>query len=101
MIGKVCESRRDGKSSFRTLKEYLVDQLRSEDWGAGDQEVLDQDGIVFAHTASGVTLEHNGFDLDTLVQEFESVAAMKPKVEDPIYHFVLSWSEDDNPSDKQ
>lgn len=101
MIGKVCESRRDGKSSFRTLKEYLVDQLRSEDWGAGDQEVLGQDGTVFAHTASGVTLEHNGFDLDTLVQEFESVAAMKPKVEDPIYHFVLSWSEQDNPSDQQ
>lgn len=101
MIGKVCDARRDGKSSFRTLKEYLVDQLRSDDWGAGDQEVLDQDGTVFAHTASGVTLEHNGFDLDTLVQEFESVAAMKPKVEDPVYHFVLSWSEDDNPSDKQ
>ncbi|MGP9680219.1 relaxase/mobilization nuclease domain-containing protein [Halomonas sp. AOP27-A1-41] len=101
MIGKVCDSRRDGKSSFRTLKEYLVDQLRSQDWGAGDQEVLEQDGTVFAHTASGVTLEHNGFDLDTLVQEFESVAAMKPKVEDPVYHFVLSWSENDNPSDKE
>lgn len=101
MIGKVCDSRRDGKSSFRTLKEYLVDQLRADDWGAGDQEELSPDGTVLAHLASGVSLEHNGFDLETLVQEFESVAAMKPKVEDPVYHFVLSWAEGDDPTDEQ
>ncbi|WP_280542712.1 TraI/MobA(P) family conjugative relaxase [Chromohalobacter sp. 11-W] len=101
MIGKVCDSRRDGKSSFRTLKEYLVDQLRADDWGAGDQEELNPDGTVLAHLASGVSLEHNGFDLETLVQEFESVAAMKPRIEDPVYHFVLSWAEGDDPTDEQ
>ena len=101
MIAAVCDRRRDGKSSFRTLKEYLIDRLRADEFGAGDQEITNPDGTVFAHMTTGVTLEHNGFDLETLVQEFESVAAMKPKVEDPIYHLVISWAEDDDPTDEQ
>ncbi|MGP9655875.1 TraI/MobA(P) family conjugative relaxase [Halomonas sp. AOP35-4E-18] len=100
MIANVCDRRRDGKSSFRTLKEYLTDRLRSDELGAEDQEMLKLDGTVIAHLATGVVVEHNGFDLDTLVQEFESVVAMKPQVEDPIYHFVISWAEDDDPDDE-
>lgn len=100
MIANVCDRRRDGKSSFRTLKEYLVDKLRSDELGAEDQEMLKPDGTVIAQLSTGVSVEHNGFDLDTLVQEFESVVAMKPRVEDPIYHFVISWAEGDDPGDE-
>lgn len=100
MIANVCDRRRDGKSSFRTLKEYLTDRLRSDELGAEDQEILKPDGTVIAQLSTGVSVEHNGFDLDTLVQEFESVVAMKPRVEDPIYHFVISWAEDDDPDDE-
>lgn len=101
MIASVCDRRRDGKSSFRTLKEYLVDKLRTEDWGEAGGETLNSDGTTHLYTRSGVAIEHNGLDMDTLVQEFESVVAMKPKVEDPIYHFVVSWHEDDDPTDEQ
>ncbi|MDF9435895.1 TraI/MobA(P) family conjugative relaxase [Chromohalobacter israelensis] len=100
MIANVCDRRRDGKSSFRTLKEYLTDRLRSDELGAEDQEMLKPDGTVIAQLSTGVSVEHNGFDLDTLVQEFESVVAMKPRVEDPIYHFVISWAEGDDPGDE-
>lgn len=100
MIANVCDRRRDGKSSFRTLKEYLTDRLRSDELGAEDQEVLNPNGTVIAQLSTGVVIEHNGFDLDTLVQEFESVVAMKPQIEDPIYHFVISWAEGDNPDDE-
>lgn len=100
MIANVCDRRRDGKSSFKTLKEYLVDKLRSDELGAEDQEVLKPDGTVIVQLSTGVSVEHNGFDLDTLVQEFESVVAMKPRVEDPIYHFVISWAEGDDPGDE-
>lgn len=100
MIANVCDRRRDGKSSFRTLKEYLVDKLRSDELGDEDQEMLKPDGTVIAQLSTGVSVEHNGFDLDTLVQEFESVVAMKPRVEDPIYHFVISWAEGDDPGDE-
>jgi hypothetical protein len=100
VIANVCDRRRDGKSSFRTLKEYLTDRLRSDELGAEDQEVLNPNGTVIAQLSTGVVVEHNGFDLDTLVQEFESVVAMKPRVEDPIYHFVISWAEGDDPDDE-
>lgn len=101
MIASVCDRRRDGKSSFRTLKEYLVDKLRSDDWGEPKDTELTERGTVVLQSSSGVVVEHNGLDMDTLVQEFESVVAMKPKVEDPIYHFVISWAESDDPSDQQ
>lgn len=101
MIAAVCDPRRDGKSSFKTLKEYLVDKLRVDDWKAGVQSHLNDDGSTYLITESGVAVEHNGFDIDTLVQEFESVISMKPNVEDPIYHMVISWGEKDSPSDEQ
>lgn len=101
MIASVCDRRRDGKSSFKTLKEYLVDKLRTDDWGDSSEAELTDRGTMILQSSSGVVVEHNGLDMDTLVQEFESVIAMKPKVEDPIYHFVVSWAEEDKPTDQQ
>ncbi|MDL4860770.1 relaxase/mobilization nuclease domain-containing protein [Halomonas elongata] len=100
MIASVCDRRRDGKSSFRTLKEYLVDKLRSDDLGESEDGILTDRGTVVLQGSSGVVVEHNGLDMETLVQEFESVVAMKPNVEDPIYHFIISWAESDQPSDQ-
>ncbi|MBO1811635.1 relaxase/mobilization nuclease domain-containing protein, partial [Serratia ureilytica] len=46
-----------------------------------------------------VVCETNCFSLETASAEMNFVAGQSTRCEDPVYHFILSWREEDNPRD--
>ncbi len=52
-------------------------------------------------TAPGVTCEHNCLSLGTAAAEMRAVAAQNARVQDPVYHVVVSWPSSERPLDDE
>jgi hypothetical protein len=78
MISKVPPKRKDSKSSFKTLKDYICDSEKSD-----------------------FTKEKNLLSIETADIEMKAMAAQSTRVKDPVYHFVLSWQENEKPTKEQ
>jgi hypothetical protein len=87
MLAPISGSRRDGKSSFRTLTRYLTEGV---DPVTG--EIVERG----AHL-----LSDNVLSLETAVAEMRSVAFENPRVADPVYHYQLCWRPGERPSQAQ
>ncbi|MBL8237246.1 MAG: relaxase/mobilization nuclease domain-containing protein [Bryobacterales bacterium] len=87
MLAPISGSRRDGKSSFRTLTRYLTEGV---DPVTG--EIVERG----AHL-----LSDNLLSLETTVAEMRSVAFENPRVTDPVYHYQLCWRPGERPSQAQ
>lgn len=48
-----------------------------------------------------MTIQHNCLSYDTAADEMQAVADMNARVKDPVYHLIMSWQADENPSDEQ
>lgn len=51
--------------------------------------------------SGGVSCETNCFSLETASAEMNMVAAQNARCVDPVYHFILSWRENEAPTDAQ
>lgn len=51
--------------------------------------------------SGGISCETNCFSWETAAAEMNMVAAQNTKCVDPVYHFILSWRENELPSDAQ
>lgn len=86
------------KASFDRLVDY-IDRSGSDDapvrvleeFPDGRQRVL----------AGDVACETNAFSLETAAAEMNMVAAQNRHIKDPVYHFIISWREEDKPTDAQ
>lgn len=107
MIVKVAESRRDGKSSFKRLGEYLTagiyqagDALTKTSWDRLTQyitaeSVLDSLGQDVEKT---IAVELGNLNsLKTAAVEMQAVAAQNTRQKDPVYHYIISWPENERP----
>lgn len=91
MLAKVPPKRRDSKSSFKSLQKYVE-----------SRDVIDPEtGEVIGWEKDSVAVETNCLDKDTAWREMLAVADMNGRVKDPVYHAVLSWRADENPTDEQ
>ena len=91
MLAKVPPKRNDSKSSFKSLQKYVE-----------SRDVIDPDtGEVIGWEKDSVAVETNCLDKDTAWREMLAVADMNGRVKDPVYHAVLSWRADENPTDEQ
>lgn len=79
MNGKYPPKRRDGKTNFRELSEYIAD----------------------AEKTHGAIRIGNLFSIETAAEEMTATAHGAPRVRDPALHFLLSWPEDEYPTDEQ
>ncbi len=52
-------------------------------------------------SASGIACHHNCLSLATAPGEMDAVAAQNSRVKDPVYHVILSWPAEENPTDDQ
>ena len=77
MLAKVPVRRIDGKSSFAALTEYIT------------------------RHAAAVSHSQNVWSVKTAAAEMEGIALMNERVNDSVYHYVLSWRAGENPSDAQ
>ncbi|MES2262918.1 MAG: TraI/MobA(P) family conjugative relaxase [Pseudomonadota bacterium] len=69
---------------------------------AGDAEFIQLKGTSQRlKTAPGVTCEHNCLSLGTAAAEMRAVAAQNARVQDPVYHVVVSWPSSERPLDDE
>ncbi|QOI58025.1 TraI/MobA(P) family conjugative relaxase [Rouxiella badensis] len=52
-------------------------------------------------SVDGVISQHNLLSLESTASEMNGVAMQNSRIKDPVYHFILSWQEDENPTDDQ
>ncbi len=81
MLAKVPKKRGDGRTSFRSLIEYVT---RADDGHAPD-----------------IATFTNCLSLDTAPAEMRAVANRSARVRDPVFHFVISWREGEQPDKAQ
>jgi hypothetical protein len=81
MLAKVPKKRGDGRTSFRSLIEYVT---RADEGHAPDIETLT-----------------NCLSLETAHAEMLAVATRSVRVRDPVFHFVISWREGEQPDKAQ
>lgn len=84
MIAKVADKRKDGKSSFKDLVNYIA--------------AHNEEKILFT--------EIRGFDVSPrgereVIEEMESLASMNKRVSDAVFHGVLSFREGEIPTREQ
>ncbi|MBX8493151.1 relaxase/mobilization nuclease domain-containing protein [Pseudomonas cichorii] len=86
------------KAMFDRLVNY-VDRHDGDDREIVVTEVFD-DGRQRV-ISSGVSCETNCFSWETAAAEMNMVAAQNQRCQDPVYHFILSWRENEAPTDAQ
>ena len=86
MIGKHIEKSQD-ESSFRALNNYITGKSarKPED---RDEKIAYSDCI-------------NLFSVETATDEMEALAFMNNRCKDPVMHLLLSWRENENPTEAQ
>ncbi|KQN49948.1 MobA relaxase/mobilization protein [Serratia sp. Leaf50] len=52
-------------------------------------------------SVDGVVSQHNLLSFESAASEMNCVAMQNDRIKDPVYHFILSWQEDENPTDDQ
>jgi len=92
MLAKVPTKRNDGKSSFKSLQQYMIARDRT-DPETGEVIGWENDECVVVQT--------NCLDKDTAAVEMLAVAGMNGRVKDPVYHAVLTWQHGEHPTDEQ
>jgi hypothetical protein len=87
MIPKIMAPRRDGRSSFQRLEQYLTVEQKhgSREWIA----------------RGPVMLSANIFSLESAAKEMRAAAAQNPLVESPVMHFQTAWPPGERPTETQ
>ncbi len=96
--GPRASTSRSNQAMFDRLVDY-VDRTEgdnravvvTEEFPDGRQRVI----------SGGVSCETNCFSLETAAAEMNMVAAQNTHCVDPVYHFILSWRENELPTDAQ
>lgn len=106
MIVKVADPRRDGKTSFFRLTEYAVGGI-----AAGiDPHMISFDALT-QYITTETTLDAMGDNVEKTIaveignlsslhnaaKEMWAVSLQNTKCEDPVFHYILSWSESERP----
>ncbi len=88
MIPKIMAPRRDGRSSFERLEEYLTVERKP----GSTREVIERGPVV---------LSDNIFSLETAAREMRAAAAQNPLVEHPVMHFMAAWEPGERPTETE
>lgn len=88
---------RSSQATFDRLVDYV--ERRNEDPSLQVTESFD-DGRQRV-VCGGVDCETNCFSLETAAAEMNMVAAQNRHCKDPVYHFILSWQEGEEPTPAQ
>jgi hypothetical protein len=110
MIVKVAPGRRDGKTSFAQLIDYMTAGL--EELGADPRMISFQNLTQYITSEStagdaGDQVEKciaveigNLSSLRNAAKEMWAVSHRNPRCQDPVFHYILSWPEHERPSVK-
>lgn len=84
MLAPVPEKRKDGKSSFSSLYQYLTTSVNEKTGEVSERgEIMISPALISTETSA---------------LEMKSLAEMNPHCKDAVLHFILSWQEGETPS---
>lgn len=87
MLAKIPDKRSDGKSSFKQALDYMR------------YAVHEHTGEV---TERGISwISDSCLDVSIIYEEMAMVAAMNYRVDDPVFHYILSWPANEIPTREQ
>lgn len=108
MIVKIPEKRRDNHSSFKALSDYITKEFNRDNIDINrpgfDQltQYITRESV--PDILSGIQVEKtiaveigNLNSLSNAAKEMYAVAEKNAKVDDPVYHYILSWPEHERP----
>ncbi|MDR5776974.1 MULTISPECIES: TraI/MobA(P) family conjugative relaxase [unclassified Caballeronia] len=110
MIVKVAPNRRDGRSSFQQLAKYVTEGIHQSgeaptrtSWDRLTQYIT-ADSVLNAmgeNVEKTIGVEIGNLDsLATAPVEMSGVARKNRRVQNPVYHYILSWPEHERPDTK-
>lgn len=85
---------RSREACFERLVEY-IDRSQKAGEGEGTEIMLENGDSRIA--VNGVVIQHNCFSLETAPVEMAATAMASRRCEEPVFHYILSWQEDENP----
>lgn len=88
MIPKIMAPRRNGRSSFERLEEYLTVERKP----GSTRETIERGPVV---------LSGNLFSQETAAREMRPAAAQNALVEHPIMHFMVAWEPGERPTETE
>jgi len=83
MLAKVAKKRADGGTSFQSLVRYISHEVDEE-----TGEIVGR-GVVWTSDAI--------LDPEIAAKEMKLVALMNPRCENPVYHYILTWRDGEQP----
>jgi len=86
VIGKIPDKRRDGRSSFKDLVEYCLDESGKDGKKHAKVEYIGVQNLLSAQTAA---------------LEMAALATDNARCKDPVFHAILSWREMEIPTTEQ
>lgn len=95
-------SKRDQSNSKKSVFDRLVDYVDRHD--SEERAVFITEELMDGRQrliSGGVSCETNCFSWETAAAEMNMVAAQNSRCVDPVYHFILSWRENELPTDAQ
>ncbi|MEB7830301.1 relaxase/mobilization nuclease domain-containing protein [Klebsiella quasipneumoniae] len=85
---------RSREACFERLVEY-IDRSQNAGEGEGTEIMLENGDSRIV--VNGVVIQHNCFSLETAPVEMAATAMANRRCEEPVFHYILSWQEDENP----
>lgn len=109
MIPHIPPGRRDRKSSFSDLVDYVADELGDDkEQGAKEDEIFsDVSNYVVADGAGEEGEKTIGLQIGNLQSlrtasfEMSQTAGRALQVDEPVFHYILSWPEHEKPTNEQ
>ena len=87
--------------SREVIFDRLVNYMNRDSKPANEEVIgLSEEGDVRVNF-EGVTCQTNTMSVETAASEMNSIAMQNVHVKDPVYHYILSWQETENPTDDQ
>lgn len=104
MLAHVPAKRASHRSSFKRLIDYITRRntlLYQERMSLHNTHINQTFGLLHREHHPFVSCEHNNVSLKHACTEMEAVALYNTRVKDPVYHFIISWSASESPTDEQ
>ena len=107
MIVHVAPGRRDGRSSFKKLSSYITDGIMQSgesplktSWDYLTQYITKESVLnALGDVEKTIAVEIGNLEsLKTAPHEMRAVAARNTRQKDPVYHYILSWPENEQPT---
>ncbi|NLP65545.1 TraI/MobA(P) family conjugative relaxase [Paraburkholderia sacchari] len=108
MIVKVAPNRRDGRSSFQQLAKYVTEGIQQSgeaptktSWDRLTQYITAESVLnaMGENVEKTIGVEIGNLDsLATAPVEMSGVARKNRRVQNPVYHYILSWPEHERPN---